>query len=115
MSQLWFTTTTRLVADGGRYFITRVANASSSKCDNRSRPFSWRFPAEFTLDMMIGNYTWIKKDLLSYKRKAKRINNPQIKSHLKGKINKLRKYDYVALGIVKSILDVFTVPKVDGV
>ena len=112
MSQLWFTTTTRLAADGGRYFITRVANASSSKCDNRSRPFSWRFPAEFTLDIMTGNCTWIKKNLPSYKRRAKRINDPQVNNQLEGKINKLRKYGYVALWIVKSVLYVFTVPAV---
>ena len=65
--------------------------------------------------MMLGNRTWIKKDLPSYKRKSKRIKDPQVKNQLEGKINKLRKYGYVALGIVKSVLDVFTVPKADNV
>ena len=38
-----------------------------------------------------------------------------MKKQLEGNINKLRKYGYVALGIVMFTLDVFTVLKVDDV
>ena len=65
--------------------------------------------------MMNGNHTWIKKDLLSYIRMSKKINDPKVKTQLEGNINKLRKYCYVTLGIVKSTLDVCIVPKVDNV
>ena len=65
--------------------------------------------------MMKGNKTWIKKSLPSYKRKVKKIRDPKSKAQLEVKINKLRKYGYVALGMMKSVLDVFTVPKADDI
>ena len=63
--------------------------------------------------MIKGNRIWIKKDLPSYRRKANRIKDLDTKKKLEGKITKLRKYGYVALGAVKSVLDVLTVPKAD--
>ena len=37
-----------------------------------------------------------------------------MKTQLEGKVSKLRKYGYVAFGIVKSALDILTIPKADG-
>ena len=50
-----------------------------------------------------------------YRCKAKHIKDPTTKKQLESKISKLRKYGYVALGVMKSLLDVFTVPKADDI
>ena len=51
-SQLWFITTGQAVAEAGRDCITRAAYATWWKWDAGSRPFFWRFPEEFRVDMM---------------------------------------------------------------
>ena len=50
-----------------------------------------------------------------YRCKAKHIKDPTTKKQLESKISKLRKYGYVALRVMKSVLDVFTVPKADDI
>ena len=83
------------MAEAGKDCITRAAYATWWKWDAGSRPFFWRFPEEFRVDMMKGNRTWIKKDLPSYRRKAKKIKDLDTKKKMEGKITKLQKYGYV--------------------
>ena len=113
--QEWRITHAKLIIEAGRDCITRAAHSTWWKWDAGSRPFFWRFPREFRVDMMKGNTTWVKKQLPLYKRKAKHLKDPIAKEQLESKISKLRKYGYVALGVVKSVLDVFTVPKAEDI
>ena len=54
--------------------------------------------------MLNRDNTWIKRDLFSCRFNTKKIKNPKIKEQLEEKINKLVKYSYVVLRILKSVL-----------
>ena len=97
----------RLYFEGNSYFMVEMG------CWIKT--FFWKFPEPFVVDMMKGNEAWIKKSLPSYRRNAKQMMDPNSKAQLGVKINELRKYGYVALGIMKLVLDAFTVPKVDNI
>ena len=107
--------TVKKFVEAGRDYVTRASYSTWWKCGAGSRPFFCRFLEAFRLDTMKGNQTWIKKGLPSYRRKTKKIKDLDAKEKLKDKITKLRKYGYVALGVVTSVMDVFTVPKIDGI
>ena len=59
--QVWRLSHAKLILEAGRDCITRAAHSSWWKWDAGSRPFFWRFPREFRVDMMKGNATWVKK------------------------------------------------------
>ena len=47
--------------------------------------------------------------------KTKKVGDPKSKAHLQVKIIKLSKYEYVALGIMNSVLNVFSAPNAHGI
>ena len=92
------------MGEAGRDCIVRAAHASWWKWDAGSRPFFWRFPEPFIIDMIEGNKTWIKKSLPSYRWKAINLRDPKSKAQLNWKYYfkklKIRQYYRIILLII---------------
>ena len=114
IAQFWFITVANRISEVGRDCITRAVYVSWWKWDAGSIPFFWRFPEEFQVDMMKRKRHGQRNgsQLTNTRQRRLRINT---KLQLQDKINKLRRYGYVILGAIKSVLDVFTVPKADAI
>ena len=94
-----------------RECIGRAAETSWWKWDKGSRPFFWRWPEEFMMDVRDGIKPWISKSLPQYK--AKKHKGSQNEDKVIEKVNKVREAQYISEGLVYSTIDVFDVPKGD--
>lgn len=77
-----------------------------------SRLFFWRWNLEFQKWARDGlPIYWLRKINPSNKKPQPPIHDPEVKRHMKKKLNKVRNRGYIRNGLVQSLIRVFAVPK----
>lgn len=99
---------------GGADCMHYVCNSSFWEWNAGSRPLFWRWTPEFRNQARDGVPIYWKPDSLPTSRKSPSISkDPNIKLKMKAKVLKVMHRGYLKVGLVKSLINYFAVPKGD--
>ena len=98
----------------GRECVERSSGATWWEWRCGSRPYFWRWPNEYRVQIRDGLKLWIKNQLPRWQVPQRHESNAATRSHVRDKLITVRERGYISMGFIIALTSYFSVPKGDN-